>query len=307
MTNNYSQNARTSSSNTVRSDMFPFWTDAYLADTRHLTTVQHGAYLLMMITAWRAPLCRLKDDDKTMATITGLTKAQWLKHKDVLLQFWSLNDGHWQQKRLTKEWANRQAYLEKQSQNGKKSAQVRAQKKYNDEAPKSLKDIEPRSTTVGTKPITKSQPAEAEAVADYNTSSLLGHSANNSEMDVRDKCIAAARYVLDEDAALWMPIQPVLNWMQGDDPCDLELDILPAMRQVASKGHPKNLKTFKYFYPIAIEYRDARLAGNPTPQENKNEKQRNSSTRVKSIGDRRRHIRGEVLAEFEANRMAKAV
>jgi hypothetical protein len=35
----------------------PLWTDAYLGDTRHLSQSEHGAYLLLLITAWRTPNC----------------------------------------------------------------------------------------------------------------------------------------------------------------------------------------------------------------------------------------------------------
>ena len=50
------------------------WTDAYLADTRHLSTLEHGAYLLLMMEAWRRPHCDLPDDDRVLARLAGLTR-----------------------------------------------------------------------------------------------------------------------------------------------------------------------------------------------------------------------------------------
>ena len=82
-----------------------FWTDAYLADTRHLTTVEHGAYLLLLIEAWRRPRCDLPDDDAVLARLAGLTQSEWEAVRTTVLAFWR-RDGRsrtWSQKRLLKE------------------------------------------------------------------------------------------------------------------------------------------------------------------------------------------------------------
>ena len=81
----------------------PLWTDAYLADTRHLSTTEHGAYLLLLMVAWRRPECNLPDDDKLLARFAGLGPRQWKNIKDAVMEFWTLEDGCWTQKRLLKE------------------------------------------------------------------------------------------------------------------------------------------------------------------------------------------------------------
>ncbi len=83
----------------------PLWTDAYLADTRHLTTEQHGAYLLLLMEAWRRPSCSLPADDTLLARLSGLSPSQWAECRDVVMAFWTW-DGRrkeWKQKRLFRE------------------------------------------------------------------------------------------------------------------------------------------------------------------------------------------------------------
>lgn len=101
----------------------PLFTDAYLADTRHLSTIQHGAYLLMLMTAWRSPGCKLKNDDKFLARITGIEPRSWHHHKDTLLAFWRLDDeGYLVQLRLLDERKYVEAKRNQQSSAGKASA-----------------------------------------------------------------------------------------------------------------------------------------------------------------------------------------
>ena len=87
----------------ARFPALPLWTDAYLADTTHLTTLQNGGYLLMLMTAWRDPECRLPDDDRYLARITRMSPATWRNHAHVLRAFWQARDGFLYQKRLSRE------------------------------------------------------------------------------------------------------------------------------------------------------------------------------------------------------------
>lgn len=92
----------------------PVFGDAYLADTRHLSLEQHGAYLQLLMIAWRSPNCALPDDDVKIARMLGVTPKKWGKLKPEVMAFWTLTDDGWQQKRLLKE---RRFVAEKSKQN----------------------------------------------------------------------------------------------------------------------------------------------------------------------------------------------
>lgn len=80
----------------------PLFTDAYLGDTTHLTTIEHGAYLLLLITMWRNK-CILPNDDKLLARYARLTPAQWARVKPVLWPFFDVSEDTISQARLTDE------------------------------------------------------------------------------------------------------------------------------------------------------------------------------------------------------------
>jgi uncharacterized protein YdaU (DUF1376 family) len=81
----------------------PLFTDSFIADTGHLTAHQTGAYLMLLMMAWRMPDCRLPDDDLKLARWARVAPRQWPHTKPVVMEFWTLKDGFWSQKRLMKE------------------------------------------------------------------------------------------------------------------------------------------------------------------------------------------------------------
>lgn len=81
----------------------PLWTDAYLGDTTHLTTIEHGAYLLLLMTMWRAG-GSLEFDDKLLARYARLNAGQWRRIKPVLMPFFTVEEGRIKQGRLTAEY-----------------------------------------------------------------------------------------------------------------------------------------------------------------------------------------------------------
>ncbi len=70
----------------------------YLADTSHLDTTQHGAYLLLLMHYWRKG--PLPNDANQLANIAKLSKEDWNVNQAVLLEFFNVGeDGLLHQKR----------------------------------------------------------------------------------------------------------------------------------------------------------------------------------------------------------------
>jgi uncharacterized protein YdaU (DUF1376 family) len=79
----------------------PVFIGDYLADTMHLSTEQHGAYLLLLFHLWRRGT--LPDDDGALAQITGLSRNAWSQTRPVLAEFFQIHDGLWRHGRVERE------------------------------------------------------------------------------------------------------------------------------------------------------------------------------------------------------------
>lgn len=97
----------------------------YLADTMHLSTEQHGAYLLLLFHLWRRGI--LHDDDVVLAQITGLGKSAWSATRPVLAEFFEIQEGLWHHGRVERE---RVRITAKQQSNSNK-AKIAASSRWN--------------------------------------------------------------------------------------------------------------------------------------------------------------------------------
>lgn len=82
----------------------PLYVADYLADAAHLSTAEHGAYLLLLMTYWQTGK-PLPDDDKKLARITGLSGRNWLRARPVICEFFDLRDNKLVHRRVELELA----------------------------------------------------------------------------------------------------------------------------------------------------------------------------------------------------------
>jgi len=116
-----------------------FFVADYLADTGHLTTEEHGAYLLLIFNYWQTGKPLRKD---RLATVARMSNDRWIQVERVLNEFFHDNGETWTHFRIEADLASVQESVEKASKAGKASAMARQRKKE-------LKD-NARSTTVET-------------------------------------------------------------------------------------------------------------------------------------------------------------
>ena len=99
--------------------IMPLHIPDYRADTGHLSTLEHGAYLLLICHYWMTG--GLPDSDAKLARITGMDPQQWTEAKPTLE---SLFTAGWRHKRIERELRKVQV-SEVRSEAGKAGAAVK--------------------------------------------------------------------------------------------------------------------------------------------------------------------------------------
>lgn len=117
----------------------PLYVADYLADTRRLTTIQHGAYLLLIMEYWQHGA--LPDDDAELATITGLTAEDWRHNRPALMRLFGPK---WTHKRIDTEREKAAAMHERFRGRAQKAARARHSKPPTSMLDDSLEDATSR-------------------------------------------------------------------------------------------------------------------------------------------------------------------
>ena len=99
----------------------PLYVGDYLADTTHLRTVEHGAYLLLIMHYWQTG--GLPNEDAKLANITKMRVEQWRKKRSQLEPFFG--PGFSSHKRIDREMQRSTKIREINSERGKKGARKR--------------------------------------------------------------------------------------------------------------------------------------------------------------------------------------
>lgn len=218
----------------------PFFTDAYLADTRHLSTLEHGAYLLLLMMAWRQPDCRMPNDDDTLAKWAGVDARTWKRIKPRVMAFWTLAEDRWSQSRLSREREYVSKRAEVARKNGKQGGRPKSLETNGSENPDgSVRDSKPKAPSPSPKPLVIEPIAQQPIAASAAPKDLLDQllEANGAGTGFRE----------ERNIGL-MNLAPILGLIKGG--FELERDILAAIRSKPNAG----ARTWGYFVPQIRDY-----------------------------------------------------
>lgn len=99
----------------------PLYVADYLADTRRLSTLEHGAYMLLIMDYWRNG--GLPNDDRKLARIVGMSESEWQDIRENLAELFQ--DG-WRHKRVDEELAKSEAKTERRAEAGRRGGLAKA-------------------------------------------------------------------------------------------------------------------------------------------------------------------------------------
>lgn len=98
----------------------------YLADTAHLSTLENGAYLLLIFNYWqRGESFKAKDQqtlNKRLASVARLSNEEWENIKETLAEFFEINETEWKHTRIDRDLDAVNSKSEKAREAGKASA-----------------------------------------------------------------------------------------------------------------------------------------------------------------------------------------
>ena len=97
----------------------PLYIGDYLRDTQHLTTLQHGAYLLLIMHYWERG--ELPTDPTELARISRLKKREW---ESNCLAIAKLFLPGWKHKRIEAELEKHREISEKRAMSGRKGGRL---------------------------------------------------------------------------------------------------------------------------------------------------------------------------------------
>jgi uncharacterized protein YdaU (DUF1376 family) len=224
----------------------------YLKDTMHLEAAEHGAYFLSILHYWaNGPLI---DDDKKLAAICRVSRADWPAMRETLAPFFQIADGVWRHKRIEAELERARAKRKLASQSAKRRWESENDANAMRTGCGSDANASPRHMPSQCSTTTTSSPESSEL-----------YSANNNTESAREKIHALASeieavVVAPPEFAFGLPSAVEMMFREGHT----ELEIMDAARVIAAQGRP--IKNPRYLVTTVRNRKSDATRQTPSPR-----------------------------------------
>jgi uncharacterized protein YdaU (DUF1376 family) len=101
----------------------PVYIGDYLGDTMHLTTEQHGAYILLIMHYWRSG--PIKVNESALRAITRMDAQAYARSIKEVMEFFTIKDGMYRHKRIEAEKKKANDNQKSNAERAKKAAIAR--------------------------------------------------------------------------------------------------------------------------------------------------------------------------------------
>ena len=269
-----------------------FFGDDWLSGTSDLSLEERGA--LITVVALTAATGKMPVADYSrLSRRLGTTKGRAEKVIKSLVELGKIElvGGCLKNGRAVKELKKAQEFSRKQSER-RKQTESKNDEKGNENNGGDVTAVKPRIN----------QP-EPEPKPDIYYSTLGAVEAKDIWLDRLNAAIDAARPRLQKTSIAFLTYADLKNWCEGKNAADFDMDVLPALAEVAARDPSHKVTSWRYFKNAVFDKRDARIAPNPEiniTNENRNDRtnyQASKSDRVKPTTTIRQ-ARGDVLAEL---------
>jgi uncharacterized protein YdaU (DUF1376 family) len=251
----------------------PLFCGDYLADTKHLTLEQHGAYMLLLMITWRNNGRALPDDDDLLARYLAITKDRWQKKiKPALAPLFDLSGGTWRSLRLEHEWQYVQERIAAKRAAGAMGGRPRKNGPQNapDSPAPSRENFSSNGDANHLKDNETLKPNGSGSVSDFESTHPPSSAYAEAEEDEDAGARAVVIHVAQQVAAMAGFVGPVdkrpdldivAGWLkEGADP---DVDIIQAVAVAMNRTTQVRIRTFGYFSNEVETHRRARLAPKP--------------------------------------------
>ncbi|MBN9529696.1 MAG: YdaU family protein [Alphaproteobacteria bacterium] len=247
----------------------PFYVGDYLRDTQHLSTEEHGAYVLLLFECWNAG-GELPNDDAKLARIVRMTPTKWRRISETVAKFFQISKNSWSHSRISAELKILADKSEKAAASARDRWEKSEKKKGKNDAngyANAYADAERTDMRTGMRSQCQPQPqplnmesSSAEQLIPDRAPDPPEPAAQLTDRWPWDRVLERVVDLagIDPGKGLMDGQAVALEWSRrGFSP---DLDILPAVEAITKRTGFKPPRTVGYFTPMIQDRHDLRTA-----------------------------------------------